>query len=154
MWNHSRSRIKPSSPALAGGSLSTVPPEKSLKGSFFLLPSETGLWHHTRRAFKHLKQYGSIMSHMSLIRDELYRVIVFMCREQGQRKVEKCLQTRLSTRAEHFLQRRRSAKNPLFVPVGKEHFLHTRMFLWFLKRNRPRDKTDTKLIRKFPKTKS
>ena len=101
MWNHSRSRIKPSSPALAGGSLSTVPPEKSLKGSFFLLPSETGLWHHTRRAFKHLKQYGSIMSHMSLIRDELYRVIVFMCREQGQRKVEKCLQTRLSTRAEH-----------------------------------------------------
>ena len=75
------------------------------------------------------------------------------CRELGIRKVEKCLQTRLSTRAEHSCKWDVQLRI-LFVPVGKEHFLHTRMFLWFLKRNRPRDKTDSKLIRKFPKTKS
>ena len=75
------------------------------------------------------------------------------CREQGIKKVEKCLQMRLSTWAEHSCKRDVQLRI-LFVPMGKEHFLHTRMFLWFLKRNRPWDKTDSKLIRKFPKTKS
>ena len=74
-------------------------------------------------------------------------------RELGLKKVEKCLQTRLSTRAEHSGKRDVQLRI-LFVPMGKEHCLHTRMFLWFLKRNRPWDKTDSKLIRKFPKTKS
>ena len=49
-------------------------------------------------------------------------------REQGIRKVEKCLQTRLSTRAEHSCKRDVQLKI-LFVPMGKEHCLHTRMFL-------------------------
>ena len=50
------------------------------------------------------------------------------CREQGIRKVEKCLQTRLSTTAEHSCKRDVQLRI-LFVPMGKEHFLHTRMFL-------------------------
>ena len=50
------------------------------------------------------------------------------CRELGLKKVEKCLQTRLSTRAEHSCKRDVQLKI-LFVPMGKEHCLHTRMFL-------------------------
>ena len=84
---------------------------------------------------------------------EINGIQIGKCREQGIKKVEKCLQTRLSTRAEHSCKRDVQLRI-LFVPMGKEHFLHTRMFLWFLKKNRPRDKTDSKLIRKFPKTKS
>ena len=50
------------------------------------------------------------------------------CRELGLRKIEKCLLTRLSTRAEHSCKRDVQLKI-LFVPMGKEHCLHTRMFL-------------------------
>ena len=54
--------------------------------------------------------------------------VTLLCRELGLRKVEKCLQTRLSTRAEHSCKRDVQLRI-LFVPMGKEHFLHTRMFL-------------------------
>ena len=51
-----------------------------------------------------------------------------LCRELDLRKIEKCLLTRLSTRAEHSCKRDVQLKI-LFVPMGKEHCLHTRMFL-------------------------
>ena len=59
---------------------------------------------------------------------EINGIQIGKCREQGIKKVEKCLQTRLSTRAEHSCKREVQLRI-LFVPMGKEHFLHTRMFL-------------------------
>ena len=59
---------------------------------------------------------------------EINGIQIGKCREQGIKKVEKCLQTRLSTRAEHSCKRDVQLRI-LFVPMGKEHCLHTRMFL-------------------------
>ena len=100
-----------------------------------------------------LQYFGHLMRRVDSLEKTLMLGGIGGCREQGIKKVEKCLQTRLSTRAEHSCKRDVQLRI-LFVPMGKEHCLHTRMFLWFLKRNRPWDKTESKLIRKFPKTKS
>ena len=74
------------------------------------------------------------------------------CRERGIRKVGKCLPTRLSARAEHSCKR--DVQLRILCSRGKRTFLAHKDISLIPQKEQTQGQMDSKLIKKFPKTKS